>query len=312
VRPLTALLRTAAVLLTATLAVPSRLLSAQSPPPTFRGGVDLVSLDVSVRDPGGAPVRRLTAADFIVLDRGEARALETARLESDGSIRAALVLDTSGSMAMRRTWTTAREVVRRVVALLDERRDEVALFAFDARLRLVRAFSTRRVPIAPLLDELTPFGGTSLYDSMAASIDRLGRSGDGRAALLVVTDGMDTSSRLAPGDAWAAATTLDAPSYVFVTETAVDARRGPGARRRRLGALADLARRTGGELLPVSGSGEVSAAAGRVVGDLRQRYVLAFEASAAPGWHPVEIRTRDPRLNVRARGGYWVRGPATR
>jgi VWFA-related protein len=39
-------------------------------PPTFRGGVDIVHLDVSVLDANRRPVRGLTPADFTVLDNG--------------------------------------------------------------------------------------------------------------------------------------------------------------------------------------------------------------------------------------------------
>lgn len=52
------------------------LLAQQTPPqaqPTFRGGVDVVQVDVSVLDQSRRPVRNLTATDFTVLEDGKAR-----------------------------------------------------------------------------------------------------------------------------------------------------------------------------------------------------------------------------------------------
>jgi hypothetical protein len=51
-------------------------------------------------------------------------------------------------------------------------------------------------------------------------------------------------------------------------------------------------------------------AARRIVDELRHQYVLAFEASSQPGWHPLEVRARNPDLVVRARAGYTAGGAA--
>ena len=58
------------------------LLSAQEPsqgqPPTFRSGVELVSIDVSVLDRQGLPLRDLTPADFVVTVGGKPRRVVSA------------------------------------------------------------------------------------------------------------------------------------------------------------------------------------------------------------------------------------------
>jgi hypothetical protein len=45
-------------------------------------------------------------------------------------------------------------------------------------------------------------------------------------------------------------------------------------------------------------------AARRIVDELRHQYVLSFGASPAAGWHPLNVKTRDRDLTVRARRGY--------
>jgi hypothetical protein len=49
-------------------------------------------------------------------------------------------------------------------------------------------------------------------------------------------------------------------------------------------------------------------AARQIVSELRQQYLIAVEPSTKPGWHQLEVRTRDKRLTVRTRSGYVV-GP---
>ena len=69
---------TARVLVVAAIAAVSLNLHAQSPPqrPLFRGGTDLVQVDVSVLDGKRRPVRGLTAEDFSILEDGQPREIQ--------------------------------------------------------------------------------------------------------------------------------------------------------------------------------------------------------------------------------------------
>ena len=73
------------------------------------------------------------------------------------------------------------------------------------------------------------------------------------------------------------------------------------------GALGDLARWTGGDIvLPVTAA-DASTATRQIVTELREQYLIAFEPQREPGWHPLELRTTKTNLVVRARSGYLVR-----
>jgi hypothetical protein len=52
------------------------------------------------------------------------------------------------------------------------------------------------------------------------------------------------------------------------------------------------------------------AAAGQVVSELRQQYLIAFSPGVTPGWHAIDVRTRQKNLIVRARSGYVVSAAA--
>ena len=69
-------------------------------------------------------------------------------------------------------------------------------------------------------------------------------------------------------------------------------------------ALAALARATGGDLFVASTEAQITAAVGRVLDELRHQYVFAFNGSDAIGVHPIEIRTRQPKMRVTSRKWY--------
>jgi hypothetical protein len=73
------------------------------------------------------------------------------------------------------------------------------------------------------------------------------------------------------------------------------------------GRLGDLARRTGGDIFAAVGPAKTSVAARQIINELRHQYLIAFEPSSRPGWHPIDLRTRDEDFVVRARSGYVVR-----
>src|SRR5438552_17952159 len=70
------------------------------------------------------------------------------------------------------------------------------------------------------------------------------------------------------------------------------------------GTLANPATWTGGHVFMASTPGQRSVAARQIVDELRHQYVIAFEASGRPGWHPLVVRARNKDLTVRARSGY--------
>ena len=68
---------------------------------------------------------------------------------------------------------------------------------------------------------------------------------------------------------------------------------------------------TGGELFASSALAQTTLTANQIMSELRHQYVLAFEASSKPGWRPLEVRTRQESLIVRARTGYHGGTPAS-
>jgi Ca-activated chloride channel homolog len=298
------------------LAAPAAV-SAQEQPdgqdqaPRFRSAVDLVSVAAVVRDRKGRFVRDLTADDFLVVEAGAPREILGFRSETDGPVSLAILFDVSGSMRVGSKAWAAREAARTIFAALRPS-DQAALFSFDTKLQRVRDFTSDFGGLASALETVDrPFGQTSLYDAVAqtaGAVARAARRPDEsmqRAAVIVITDGIDTKSRLKPSEVSGIASRIDVPVYVLAVMSTVDdesklhAPASPDA-----GSLRDLAQWTGGELFTANAPERTAEVSQGIVAELRHQYLLAFEASPRPGWRTLEVKARNPDLVVRARSGY--------
>ncbi len=295
----------------------AQLTDAQTP--TFRSSTSVVSVTAVVRDKKGRFVRDLDRKDFTVAESGRAKPILDFRTESDGPVKLALVFDVSGSMRVASRAVDARQAAGHLLGALRPQ-DQAALFAFDTRLQRVRGFTSDIESLKSALDQVDrPYGQTSLYDAIAetardvadvATDQREAAMLVQRRAVVVLTDGVDTKSRLTPAEVTSIASGIDVPVYVLAVMSAVDDPREADRSTDRDSALRNLAHWTGGELFISTAPAHASVAARQIVDELRHQYVLAFEASHQPGWHPLEVRARNRDLVVRARAGYMAAGGA--
>jgi VWFA-related protein len=279
---------------------------------TFRSAIDVVSVSAVVRDRKGRFVGNLEQKDFFVSEGGEPRQILDFRAQSDGPVKIALLFDISGSMRLGTKAADARQAARHLFSAMDPT-DEAAVFAFDTRLDHVAGFTSDLKVLGEALDRVEPpFGQTSLYDAVAETARAVVLDGSGagplhRTAIVVLTDGIDTRSRLTSEQVSAVASGIDIPVYIVAVMSPIDDLRQAGMAVTD-SALMNLAHWTGGELFTSSAPAHASVAARRIVEELRHQYLLAFEASTRPGWRPLEVRARDRDLTVRARAGYNVAG----
>ncbi len=285
-------------------------------PARFRSSVDVVSVSAVVRDRKGRFVGNLEKKDFIVAEAGEPRRILDFQAQSDGPVKLAVLFDISGSMRMGSKAADARQAARHVFSALRPS-DEAAVFSFDTRLDHVTAFTSNVDKLMAALDKIEPpFGQTSLYDAVAETAKAVASAGPGggrmpqRSAVVVLTDGIDTRSRLTSAQVSGIASAIDIPVYIVAVMSVIDDPRQAASVTAEVqgGSLANLSRWTGGDLFIASAPAHASIAARQIVDELRHQYVLGFEASNRPGWRPLEIRARDRDLTVRSRSGYSVAG----
>jgi Ca-activated chloride channel homolog len=276
----------------------------QPPTATFKAGVDLVRVAAVVRDHRGRFVQDLSANDFEIFDGGQRRSITDFRRDIAG-VSVALLFDVSGSMEGH--LSNAREAATHVLSWLDAR-DEAAVFTFDTQLQS-SAFTKSPQSLPEQLSSVVPFGATSLHDAIAETARRVADREGRRRAVVVLTDGNDNASRLTPEQVSAIASEIDVPVYILGVVPAIDNPTADTAtmsveRSALAGPLADLANWTGGHVFVVSTPGQRSIAARQIIDELRHQYLIAFESSGNPGWHPLVVRARQKDLVVRARSGY--------
>jgi len=204
----------------------------------------------------------------------------------------------------------AREVMKALAGGLRDGRDEIGLFTFSSELEVEQPFTLHAAQLEDAVDLAQPFGTTSLYDAIAQTARQLALRDAPRRAILVVTDGLDNSSQMAPSEVSALASSIDVPVYVIVAVPPIDhaqfLQRDPRTAQP-TGDLRDLAWWTGGDLLWVDAAKDAAVRVSEVLSELRHQYLIAIESSDASEWRPLDLRVRRRNLTVRARSGYFGR-----
>lgn len=267
-------------------------------PPVFRSTVEGVSVSVSVRA-GDKSVSGLTAADFELLDNGVSQTISAFSVETQ-PIDVTLLLDLSGSVAGRRLERLKFGVIE--MADLLRKEDRLRLFSVQHEIRL--AFPFQPGGTKPNVESLTAFGGTALFDGLAAAMMRPTEL-DRRQFIVAYTDGIDTISFLDLDTVREIAGGTDAVVQILVPTT-FDGRGRPQGSIPQAALINELAARTGGQLYWVDFAAPVGATFKQAVSDFRTSYVLRYLPTgvAGEGWHELTVRVKKGTYDVRARKGY--------
>ena len=289
------------------------MLRAQTPieesAQTFRSSADLVSIQTSVRDKRGRPLPGLTTADFEVRDNGQLKPILSLRSDRRSPVSVAVLVDTSGSMRVGSKMSMARQAFDTLLRQLREGEDEIALFTFDSSLHERQGFTNRFSDLTDELDDFDSFGATSLYDATAATARQLAARSAGHKAIIILTDGIDTSSKLTAPEVSGLASSIDVPVYILATVPGVDQFAMTQADDSAIATdgadLRHLAEWTGGRLAFASSLLDTVVVTSSLLDELRQQYVLAIQAATVQEWRRLEVKVKHPSATVKARSGYF-------
>lgn len=162
----------------------------------FRTGIDLINVTATVTDGSGRFVPGLRKEDFAVFEDGKPQQITHFNSERV-PVSLGIVLDTSASMDGEKI-VAAREALNRFLFQLLDRDDEVFLYRFDTVPDLVTGWTTDRERIREALGRIRPRGGTALYDTLAEAIPMAQTGRYQKKAIVIISDGNDTSSRSDP------------------------------------------------------------------------------------------------------------------
>ena len=300
----------AALLLILSIATPA---GAQLP--RFSSGTDLVILSATAVDRRGRPVTNLRRDEMRVFEDGRPQKLAHFSQGRAASAKLLLLLDASGSMTGELKVTSTRMAAIQILTALDPE-DEAALAAFDHKYWGVVAFTRDRRKVEQAMADIEPFGATALHDALARAASDLASHGEGRRAVVVLTDGVDTASTLLADEALGRSQALDVPIYAVSVVSPLEdpqsprfsGRERPAAATTAAGVLARYAELSGGAAFTVSEIGGLRAAALRIVTELKQQYRLGYDPPPGPPrFRRIDIRSTRKGVVVRTRRGYMPR-----
>lgn len=279
----------------------------------FHGGVDLVRLSVTARDAAGAIVHDLRAEELVVLDEGTPQAVAHFA-QHEAPISVVILFDRSGSMMQDDRIMHARDGVREFLKALRPE-DEAVVVVFGDSIDMLGGFGTDARTVDRELRRVDAEGGTRLYDAVIEGARLVsGPERKEKRALLILSDGEDTSSRATLEEAAAAVRHAGVPAYAIGIELngrglqARDA--SPWVRLDGRSAIAALERLTdgsGGWTYNVEAAKRCKEICIRVADELRNQYVLGFypPAEMRDGqWHEISVRTPRPGVRLTTRTGY--------
>lgn len=354
-------------MLAAALALASgRPLAQDTPAATFSSDVKVVSVLATVRDKHGQIVNDLTKDDFKLQQDGQPQTIRYFNRVTDMPLTLGLLVDTS--MSQRRLIEQERTASYSFLNNLmrPDDKDKAYVIHFDWDVELLQDLTSSRQKLEAALDKLdNPTsapgyggggggnagggghhgGGTDLYDAVFLASDEVSKKVQGRKALIILSDGVDTGSRVSLDRAIETAQRSNTLVYsILYADPEAYGRQGfPGGHHGGWGAGAGgigvggggmgrspgggggypqqqshpdgkkvmerIARETGGRFFEVSKKQPISEIYSQIEQELRNQYSLGYSPSkdvAAPGYHKIALTTTNKDLTVQTREGYYA------
>ena len=270
---------------------------AQKEEEEVRVDSSIVVLNAVIKDENGRHVPGLTRGQFKVFENGVEQPIEIFSAENT-PFAAVLLLDTSGSMEER--ISLARSAAIRFLDGLRDT-DSASIYRFDSKVNLVQEFSNSR-DIRESIFDVKAEGMTRLNDAVYEAAVELAKRPEKRRAIIVLSDGQDTNSKLSAEKALKAALNADVVIYTVDMSPIGDSKRIQNQ-----GSLKNFAEKSGGTFVSTPGGAAMREAFAKIVEELGVQYTVGYSPENAKKdgkWRSVELRVAKPNLNIRTRKGY--------
>jgi Ca-activated chloride channel family protein len=281
--------------------------------PSFRAGVELVSLNVTVTDGAGKYVTDLEQEDFGVYEDGVKQDVSFFN-KTNLPIALSLMLDTSASMDTK--LQTAQEAAVGFVRRLRPQ-DLAEVIDFDSRVTIVANFSNNAAELEQAIRKTSAGGSTSLYNAVYIALKDLKKivaknvEEIRRRAIVVLSDGEDTSSLLPFEEVLDLAKRSETAIY-SIGLRAGEPGESKGFKEAEF-ALRQLAQETGGRAFFPNQLADLAKVYGQISDELSSQYTVGYTARNPKrdgAWRRIVVRVNRPQLTARTKQGYF--GPTTR
>lgn len=264
-----------------------------------------VVLHVTVVDRQDRFVTDLSESAFSVVEDDQQQSL-TYFAQEDVPVSIGLVIDNSGSMreSRRHVNAAALEFVK-----ASNPQDEVFVVNFNDESYIDQDFTSDIDRLQDALQRIDTRGGTALYDATSLSLDHLVEAGNkeyNKRALLIITDGEDTSSRMDLELLVRKLQSSDVTIYGIGLLAEEERRAAKRAERH----LRTITRPTGGPAYFPTSFDEVEPLVKRIAADIRNQYILEYNRPAGKGAGyrriRIDLKGRAKSNKVRHRPGYYA------
>ncbi|HWS71532.1 MAG TPA: VWA domain-containing protein [Thermoanaerobaculia bacterium] len=260
--------------------------------------VNLVELPVTVSDAAGLPIADLQEKDFSVFEGGKPKAIKSFNFASNLPLSVGVLVDHSGSMEkrMEATKTAAVEFFKSIIKSGD--RAFIGGFAFDTTK--LAPFVSDVASLEQQVNAIPPAeGGTALYDAIVTGLYRF-RNVQGRKALIILSDGEDTTSRLPYEEMLLYARASRTPLYFIGIGLGFLEHSGTSK-------MKALANETGGVAYFISDVKQLRETYTQLERDLRSQYLISYNTESSKGdmnYRTVEVKVNRPEAKVRTIRGF--------
>jgi Ca-activated chloride channel family protein len=286
--------------------------AARAPGQVFRTGVEVVSLNVTVTDPGGHYVTDLDQDTFQVFEDGVKQDL-TFFTRTQLPIALAILLDTSASMEDK--LSTAQEAAAGFARRL--RTDDVAeVIDFDSRVVILQPFTNDGVALERAIRNTTAGGSTSLHNAVYIALTEMkkmrAKSEEEvrRQAIVVLSDGEDTSSLLPFEEVLELAKRSETAVYTIGIRSKEP--RIAGGFKEAEFVLRTLAQETGGRSFLPTSVNELPSIYTQIAEELASQYTLGYTSKNGRRdgmWRRVVVRIDRQNAVARTKQGYYAPAP---
>ena len=295
------------------LVVLAPMTGAQTPPqpqtPSFRAGVDIVSVNVTITDREGHYVTDLDVNEFQLFEDG-AKQDVTFFARTPLPIALTLLIDTSASME-RRLRTAQEAAIGFARRLRGE--DIASVIDFDSRVNILQGFSNHVEELERAIRRTSAGGSTSLHNAIYISLKELAKirartpEDIRRQSIVVLSDGEDTSSLVSFDEVLELARRSETAIYAIGLRTR-DHRGNRGFQEAEY-VLRQLAQQTGGRAFFPGAIDELSDVYGQIADELSSQYTLGYTSNnpVRDGqWRRIVIRVDRSQTTARTKQGYYA------
>jgi len=304
------------------------VVGAQDQDSVIKVEVNLVNILASVRAKNGALIGNLEKGDFRVFEDGKEQQIRNFTRETDLPLTLGLLVDTSGSQ--QRLIEDEKRAAYQFFQKVLRAKDMAFLMQFGAEAELLQDSTNSARVLQRGLDDLrlsVPVGGlgpgpvptsrgaagTVLFDAVYLAAEEKLKREVGRKAIVLITDGVDTGSRVSRDKAIEAAQKADCIIYsIYYVDRA---QYGFGTFGSPGGGESDLRRmsnETGGQLYRVDNKHRLDDIFNDIQEEMRSQYSITY-APPNPerdgAYHKIDVRTMIKDQKVQARKGYYAIEP---